>query len=890
MVRSDLVPALGLAAWAALCVAFTACTPGGEVALRARVSVAGGGALADCVTAAGGQAAVNGSDLAPDPIADPTLAAVEHQYFKITVLDAADDTPIAGATLTTVNDVVYTTDQNGVIAYYEPGLMGKKVWFFPQRDGYDVPVDFFGYHGKALQVDEGGSAQIAMNRVKGSNLAPSTDAGDLATRLLQSKVPKPGDCFGIRIVDQLTKRGVPLVMLSTEGESFVSDSQGYVADCNPDDWGMKRTFAVTSHGYRFDAGSLELQVSQGKTSVLEVTRQNVAERLYRSTGQGIYRDSVLLGLTTPLAKPLLNAAIMSQDSALSVLFKGQIFWVWGTNTGPAYPLSDFEASGARSSLPAQGGLDPRLGVNATYYTNSDGGWTGLSPNIAPAGQPTWVSSLVVVPDAGGEQEMFVAFAKSNSDLSLSRRGLLRFDPTSKLFVDSGIVYPLSNFVAPSGQAMIVRHAEQSYVYYGSPLRVPASAESMLDPKTYEVFSALPANGGQVPEQAADGSLIYGFKQGALATTASLAHAAGAGDDQVLDGHLTDITTGTTFQSTGGPAQYFNEYRARFVRLVEQVSGTTSFLGELWYLEGDTPMGPWVYARKVVSHDAYSFSGPSLQPFFEQDGGRFVFFEGNYTSTLAGNNVVNTPRYNHNQLTYRLDLDNPDLALPVAVYDTSTDIGPDFATKERLSANTQPAAATFFAPARAGRGTLPISWDGPACAPRRLHLGGAPSTPPLFYAVSPDDTSRAGNLVALYDFENAVGQHAYDTNPVATYAGFTRADAPLGYVWPSPIAVKLPVADYLGDTLANAGADQCLTERSAGSGADIELDASGSSNIDNASLSFSWRQFGQDCVIGTAATLHTHLAAGVYAFQVQVTASEGHAVADDVIVKISSFVP
>ena len=111
--------------------------------------------------------------------------------------------------------------------------------------------------------------------------------------------------------------------------------------------------------------------------------------------------------------------------------------------------------------------------------------------------------------------------------------------------------------------------------------------------------------------------------------------------------------------------YWNEYRQRWVMITVQLFGT-SVLGEVWYAEADTPLGPWVYARKVASHERYSFYNPKQHPFFDKEGGRIIFFEGTYSHTFSGNNEA-TPRYDYNQVLYRLDLDDPRLVLPAAVY-------------------------------------------------------------------------------------------------------------------------------------------------------------------------------------------------------------------------------
>ena len=96
-------------------------------------------------------------------------------------------------------------------------------------------------------------------------------------------------------------------------------------------------------------------------------------------------------------------------------------------------------------------------------------------------------------------------------------------------------------------------------------------------------------------------------------------------------------------------------------------GDSSFLGEVWYAEADTPVGPWAYARKIVTHNKYSFYNPKQHAYFDQDGGCIIYFEGTYSHTFSGSLENATPRYNYNQIVYRLNLDDRRLALSVAVY-------------------------------------------------------------------------------------------------------------------------------------------------------------------------------------------------------------------------------
>ena len=46
---------------------------------------------------------------------------------------------------------------------------------------------------------------------------------------------------------------------------------------------------------------MALEVKAGGKAQIKLKRVNIAERLYRMTGAGIYRDSVLLGLPVPIS-------------------------------------------------------------------------------------------------------------------------------------------------------------------------------------------------------------------------------------------------------------------------------------------------------------------------------------------------------------------------------------------------------------------------------------------------------------------------------------------------------------------------------------------------------------------------------------------------------------
>ena len=91
---------------------------------------------------------------------------------------------------------------------------------------------------------------------------------------------------------------------------------------------------------------------------MSLGRLQSAERLYRVTGAGIYQDSVNVGLSVPIDKPLLNANVKGQDSVQAVVYNNQINWFWG-DTLYQVGFGNFRTSGATSQLPGMGGLSPR---------------------------------------------------------------------------------------------------------------------------------------------------------------------------------------------------------------------------------------------------------------------------------------------------------------------------------------------------------------------------------------------------------------------------------------------------------------------------------------------------------------------------------------------------
>ena len=63
--------------------------------------------------------------------------------------------------------------------------------------------------------------------------------------------------------------------------------------------------------------------------------------------------------------------------------------------------------------------------------------------------------------------------------------------------------------------------------------------------------------------------------------------------------------------------------------------------------------------KILSHDNYTFYNPRLHPEFTPADSPVLIFEGTYTAKFA-DRPPPTPRYDYNQILYRLDFDDPRL--------------------------------------------------------------------------------------------------------------------------------------------------------------------------------------------------------------------------------------
>jgi hypothetical protein len=612
-----------------------------------------------------------------------------------------------------------------------------------------------------------------------------------------------GEPFAIEVVDEQTGRGVPLVELTTTGgTTYMTDSAGLVAFDEPGMLGQRVHFAVKSHGYQFHKdgfgfAGISLDTKAGGSAQIRIKRLNIAERLYRVTGAGIYRDSVLLGREAPLKQPLLNAQVVGSDSVVNAVYQGRIHWFWGDTNQVKYPLGLYHVPGATSKLPAEGGLDPAQGVDLEYFT----GETGFVRPMAqmPDDGPTWIFGLTVLPDASGRERMLCGYMKVKAPLNVYRRGIAVWNDEKNAF-DRVNDFEPDVPLYPDGQPLL--HQSETHgrcAYFAAPYpltRVEATAESFQDLTKYEAFTCLKEGSSlDKPEIDRDdeGRVDYQWRKGTPPVgPREQAKLIQQGHLKPHEGllQLRDVQTGKPVMAHAGSVCW-NDYRNRFVLVVCELYGT-SLLGETWYAEADSPLGPWVYATKIVTHDKYSFYNPKQHPMFDQEGGRRIFFEGTYTHTFSGNEH-RTPRYEYNQIMYRLDLADERLALPVAMYDRAAESelqGRATHLDWRFVECAERAdfkKVAFFAFDRARQDAIPIYRSGndedAALSLARPAAALDDNMDPLFWA-APADRETA-NTIPLFEYVSERGPRVYATRADLELEGYKRAEKPLCRVWPSP---------------------------------------------------------------------------------------------------------
>lgn len=428
----------------------------------------------------------------------------------------------------------------------------------------------------------------------------------------------------IEVVDKENGWPVPLVQLTTtSGTSFITDNAGVVAFDNPEDMDRETWLTVFSHGYELPADGfgnrgVRFTPQPGGALKIEIARKQIAKRLGRLTGSGIFAESQKLGKFTHWKE----SGTTGSDTVHTAAYKGKLFWLWGDTGLPGYPLGIFNTPVATSTLHPLASPEPPVAVTYDYVRDEKGSPRGTLTIPGPG--PVWLAGLISLPDREGKERLVATYSKIKGELDPIEFGLAEWNDTTSSFEVVSTFWkhsetqPKPPGTFPDGHPVIAKDAAgKPWAYFnGLPdFKCPATYEAWKDPSQWQHV----ANPKTL--KAADGG------EDVTIATASIA---------------------------------WNDYRKKWTAIIQQKHGKPSFLGEIWYAEGDTPEGPWGPAVKIITHENYTFYNVQIDWQLMSPGSPVLLFEGTYT-TLFTDNKVKTPRYDYNQMLYRLDLDDPALA-------------------------------------------------------------------------------------------------------------------------------------------------------------------------------------------------------------------------------------
>ncbi|MFO8013895.1 MAG: cellulase family glycosylhydrolase [Phycisphaerae bacterium] len=461
-------------------------------------------------------------------------------------------------------------------------------------------------------------------------LAVSLGAVLLATTVAPAATGAPADdapplkpC-SIQVVEKGTGWPVPLVILrTTHNVRLVTDNAGVAAFDLPELMGRQTWLYVHSPGYEvpkdgFGYRGVRVTPEPGKTLRVEVTRTSIAKRLGRLTGGGLFAESRRCGREAGPAE----SGVLGCDSVQTAVHRGRLYWAWGDTILPHYPLGIFHMSSATTAVRPLESLKPPVHLEYDYFRDDAGRPRGVCR--MPGDGPTWASGYVSLPDAGGTPRLVATYAKIKPPLEAYEYGLCVWNEAAARFEPHKTVWTKSDEApepppVPTGQPLFgTDPAGKRWVLFGDPLptlRCPATFEAWEDPSTWEVLTP--------PESLTS-----------------------AGDGKPVKPHSGNVV--------------WNPFRKRYVTVFMQWFGKPSVFGELWYAEADAPTGPWGKAVKVLSHENYTFYNPRIHPELTPPDSPVLLFEGTYTQQFA-DDPRPTPRYDYNQILYRLDLDDPALA-------------------------------------------------------------------------------------------------------------------------------------------------------------------------------------------------------------------------------------
>jgi hypothetical protein len=298
--------------------------------------------------------------------------------------------------------------------------------------------------------------------------------------------------FRISIVDGETVRGVPLVLLRTGDylEQY-SDSAGNIAFYEPGLMDQPVWFSVLADGYNvsestaanptvqvyedpYDSGVV-LVTTTGASATVTVNRVQHAQRVYRLTGGGLYRDSVLTGDVGAIPPSVQARAVVDvpsgsigQDTLQLATYKNTTLWLFGDTVCPRSARQNncngtgMYTVGAIGCLPS-GDFDadcspaapPSLNYIVETSTTVDGQFHHPHPiaPIAPLDQNTWIAAMTVIGAGTPEEQLFAAYYKNPGDGAgpgEAAQGMCKWDDTKQQLMKVGHEWPRNASLSLNG--------------------------------------------------------------------------------------------------------------------------------------------------------------------------------------------------------------------------------------------------------------------------------------------------------------------------------------------------------------------------------------------------------------------------------------------------------
>ena len=452
-----------------------------------------------------------------------------------------------------------------------------------------------------------------------------------------------------QFLDSVDSRPIPLVITTTtDNVVVVSDNAGFVSIPVNVHLGTQYYLHVTSPGYDMPADGfgyrgIRLKVTKDIQTV-RLKRTNIAQRSGRVTGIGKYIHAQSLGKIRDFSEPSLTG----MDSVQSASINGKHYVFYGDTNWTGYPLGNFKTTN---------GIATRQTIlpNCPYTVNFsiDGQGNAASSIDAPSTEQgvVWLSGVVTVDGT------IYGYANHRKSLALQlAHGHVHWDPMRKKFID---FTRLANESWRHIDDHPIRFNEndRDFLLFGHAIpnfRVPAERRALHSENAYETFTCLLSNGEVAKDNAGipiwrwrkDGQPINAEREAAL----------------IKNGHInrahcrflmTKSGSGRTVIPHRGSVRW-NAYWKRWILAFTAINEPDSNLGEVFLASASKPTGPWTPCIKIASHPKYSFYNPVHHSWLDDKDGRIITIEGTYTQTFSGN-IVATPQYEYNQLTYQVDL-------------------------------------------------------------------------------------------------------------------------------------------------------------------------------------------------------------------------------------------